>query len=123
LNVCHPQYCVLEVGMNDSVSEPIEVFKEGYLELIDILEREGIIPVLTTIPRRMDKDNLDFITAANPWIKSLGYLVIDEAMAMSNGDGVTQDIEKYQKDLIHPSVKGGESTFDWIQANVPELLY
>lgn len=42
---------------------------------------------------------------------------------MSNGDGVTQDSSMYQSDLIHPTIEAGKAVFDWIEANLPELIY
>lgn len=125
LNVCHPQYGIVEIGTNDSVgsSSNIETFKTQIQKIIGILERENIIPVLVTISRRMDSDNLAFIQEANPWIRSLGYLYIDEAVAMSTGDGETQDATKYQPDKTHPTIAGGEAVFKWIEANLPELIY
>lgn len=126
LSTCRPKYCILEVGMNDSVntsSASINCYKESMNELISIVKEHGCIPVLTTIPRRLDSDNLTFIEEVNPWIKSLGYKVIDEALVMSNGDGVTQDSSMYQSDLIHPTIEAGKAVFDWIEANLPELIY
>ena len=125
INVCHPQYGILEIGTNDSISSSttFDSFKADVQTIISIFERENIIPVLVTISRRTDTDNLTFIQQANPWLKSLGYLYIDEALAMSTGDGVTQDATKYQDDGIHPSLAGGKAVYDWIEANLPELIY
>ena|GEM_PF-4256831 len=124
LCVVYPQYCILQVGMNDSVASgtTAATFREKLLGLIEMVERENIIPVLCTIPRRLDHDNLAFINAVNPWIRGLGYRVIDEAAALSTGDGITQDAAKYQSDKIHPTIRGGDAIFRWIEANLPELL-
>ena len=92
-------------------------------ELIEIIESHDVIPVLTTIPRREDIDNQEFIAEINPWIKSLNYKVIDEAMVMSTGDGITRDLTMYQTDKIHPTIACGEAVFYWIKTNIPELLY
>lgn len=126
LSTCRPKYCILEVGMNDSVntsSTSVNDYKESMNELISIVKEHGCIPVLTTIPRRLDSDNLTFIEEVNPWIKSLSHKVIDEALVMSKGDGVTQDPSMYQSDLIHPTIEAGKAVFEWIEANLPELIY
>ena len=125
LGAIQPTYCILEVGMNDSVTSSLTVdnYKESIQELIEIIEAHDVIPVLTTIPRREDTDNQEFIAEINPWIKSLNYKVIDEAMVMSTGDGITRDLTMYQTDKIHPTIACGEAVFDWIKTNIPELLY
>lgn len=121
LNVVHPRYCILQCGMNDSLGD-LDVFQEKLQACITAVERCGIIPILCTIPRRMDSDNLAFIQMANPWIRSLGYKYIDQAVAMSTGDGVTQDTSKYVDDRIHPNVKGGECLYRCAQAMLPEMF-
>lgn len=121
LGLCRPQYLILQVGPNDWASSA-ETFKANLTELIDMVKSVNAIPILVTIPRRGDVDNLSLIETVNPWIVSLGYLYIDIAMVLSTGDGVTQDTTKFRPDLIHPNSKGAKAIVNWINMNLPQLV-
>lgn len=122
LNVCTPKYCVLQVGANDYYYG-FDLFKTTMEQIIEIVKDNGVIPILTTTPRMGSVDNLSFLRQANEWIKNSGYKYIDVAMALSNGDGETQDVSKYYEDTDHPSIYGAECIINWIEANLPELIY
>ena len=125
LGIIEPRFTILQVGVNDSVTSALTVdsFKEKITELISIIKDNGSTPILTTIPRIISPDNLSFISKVNPWIKSLGYKYIDLALIMSTGDSETQDITLYQSDKTHPTILCGQTIYNWILFNLPELIY
>ena len=105
------KYTVLQIGSNDSLSLTVDTFKANLLELIDRVEENGSIPVLVTIPRRYDTDNTAFISAANVWIKSLGYLYIDEYALLP--------VDRLLNDTIHPNAEGHDLILSNLMALIP----
>ena len=105
------KYTVLQIGSNDSLSLSVATFKMNLLELIARVEENGSIPVLVTIPRRYDTDNTAFITEANAWIKSLGYLYIDEYALLS--------ADRLVSDTIHPNAEGHDLILSNLLALIP----
>lgn len=105
------KYTVLQIGSNDSLSLTVDTFKANLLELIDRVEKNGSIPVLVTIPRRYDTDNTAFISAANVWIKSLGYLYIDEYALLP--------ADRLLNDTIHPNAEGHDLILSNLLALIP----
>ena len=105
------KYTVLQIGSNDSLSLSVDTFKMNLLELIGRVEENGSIPVLVTIPRRYDTDNTAFITEANAWIKSLGYLYIDEYALLS--------ADRLLNDTIHPNAEGHDLILSNLLALIP----
>ena len=105
------KYTVLQIGSNDSLSLSVDTFKMNLLELIGRVEENGSIPVLVTIPRRYDTDNTAFITEANAWIKSLGYLYIDEYALLS--------ADRLVSDTIHPNAEGHDLILSNLLALIP----
>ncbi len=122
LGCCHPRYVVLNVGTNDSAGSDTDAFIENLGALISIVEGTGAVPVLVTIPRRGDIDNLAFMRTANNWIKNSGYGYIDLAAVLSTGDSETQDSTKFIADKIHPNISGGEAIYRHIKAKLPEII-
>lgn len=119
------EYVVLGFGVNDSFSVALSDYKTKLLAMIDIVKASGATPILVTIPRCFSggSDNLSYIQAANPWVKSLGYDYIDIAAALSTGDGETQDTTKYVSDLTHTNKKGAECIYQYIESNLEYLLF
>ena len=105
------KYTVLQIGSNDSLSLSVDTFKMNLLELIGRVEENGSIPVLVTIPRRYDTDNTAFITEVNAWIKSLGYLYIDEYALLS--------ADRLLNDTIHPNAEGHDLILSNLLALIP----
>ena len=105
------KYTVLQIGSNDSLSLTVDTFKANLLELIGRVEENGSIPVLVTIPRRYDADNTTFITEANAWIKSLGYLYIDEYALLP--------ADRLLNDTIHPNAEGHDLILSNLLALIP----
>ena len=105
------KYTVLQIGSNDSLSLTVATFKMNLLELIGRVEENGSIPVLVTIPRRYDTDNTAFITEVNAWIKSLGYLYIDEYALLS--------ADRLLSDTIHPNAEGHNLILSNLLALIP----
>ena len=105
------KYTVLQIGSNDSLSLTVATFKMNLLELIGRVEENGSIPVLVTIPRRYDTDNTAFITEVNAWIKSLGYLYIDEYALLS--------ADRLVSDTIHPNAEGHDLILSNLLALIP----
>lgn len=105
------KYTVLQIGSNDSLSLTVDTFKANLLELIGRVEENGSIPVLVTIPRRYDTDNTAFITEVNAWIKSLGYLYIDEYALLS--------ADRLLSDTIHPNAEGHDLILSNLLALIP----
>lgn len=105
------KYTVLQIGSNDSLSLTVDTFKANLLELIGRVEENGSIPVLVTIPRRYDADNMAFITEANAWIKSLGYWYIDEYALLP--------ADRLLNDTIHPNAEGHDLILSNLLALIP----
>jgi lysophospholipase L1-like esterase len=105
------KYTVLQIGSNDSLSLSVATFKMNLLELIGRVEENGSIPVLVTIPRRYDTDNTTFITEVNAWIKSLGYLYIDEYALLP--------ADRLLSDTIHPNAEGHDLILSNLLALIP----
>ena len=105
------KYTVLQIGSNDSLSLSVDTFKMNLLELIGRVEENGSIPVLVTIPRRYDTDNMAFITEANAWIKSLGYWYIDEYALLP--------ADRLLSDTIHPNAEGHDLILSNLLALIP----
>lgn len=120
LGTCFPKYVILSIGSNDN---NVDTFKENLQKCIELVESINAIPILITVPRRTNNDNLSFINSVNPWIKSLNYNYIDIAMALSTGNGTTLDTTKINNDGVHPNEKGALSIIKWIETNLPELIY
>ena len=125
INSCAPQYIIFNVGVNDSFNVSVDSFKTALLRLIAMAEAKGAVPVLITVPNvpAGNSTTAAFCAAANPWIRSLGYAYIDVAYALSNGDGSTGDTNKFVADMTHPNLAAGQAIFNYIKANLPELLW
>lgn len=110
------KFVFLQIGANDSISETItvDIFKKNLLNIIDYFIERGVEPVLTTIPIRTDRDNTNFITKVNPWIKSLGYKFVDEYNIV-RGENVLSD-------GIHLSKNGNTCIFNSIKGVIPEVF-
>jgi len=118
------KYTLLAIGTNDSFALLAD-FKANLQILIDRVVALGGVPILQTIPRRIEgaTDNLVFIQQANPWIKSLGYKYIDFATALSlNYDGETQNPALFLSDHTHPSIAGHLAMYNKILVDIPEVF-
>lgn len=125
INACAPQYIIFNVGVNDSFNVSVDTFKTQLQRLIDMAEAKGAQPILVTVPNVPSGTSsvAAFCEAVNPWIRSLGYEYIDIAYALSTGDGVTGDVNKFVADRTHPNLAGGQAIFNYIKAHLPQLLW
>lgn len=125
INACAPQYIIFNVGVNDSFNGSVDTFKTQLLRLIDMAEEKGARPILVTVPNVPAGTSkvANFCAAVNPWIRSLGYEYIDIAYALSTGDGITGDVNKFVADRTHPNLAGGQAIFNYIKAHLPQLMW
>lgn len=125
INTCKPQYVIFNVGVNDSFNGSVDNFKTALQKLIGMAEGNGSVPILTTVPNvpAGNSTTQEFCNTVNPWIRSLGYDYIDIAYALSTGDGITGDTNKFVSDQTHPNLAGGQAIFNYIKAFLPYLLW
>jgi hypothetical protein len=93
-------------------------------ELIAAIKANGSIPILVTITRRLDSDNLSFIQQANNWIRNESnelYIDINYVTTLNN-DCVTQNEALFCADKVHPLASTHELIFQRALLDVPELF-
>ena len=118
--LCKSKYTIIAIGANDY---DYSSWLSNVQEIIAFLEKCGSTPIITTISRRTDTDNLSFIQQANEWIRNGGYLFVDVAKAISaNNDGETINTELYFNDNVHPNIVGHRAIFNRFMVDVPFLF-
>lgn len=96
-----PDYVLIACGTNN---RNYNSWLTAQQALISSIKTAGSIPVLVTITRRLDNDNIDFIRQANEWIRNQsGELYIDiNRITTTNYDGETQNASLFAGDKVHP---------------------
>ena len=116
---CQAEYTLIAIGTNEN---DYARWLENVQTIISMVEEDGSKPILATVTRRLDRDNLEFITQANEWIRNSGYPYLDAAAAVSvNGDGLTLDQELYYPDMVHPNPAGHQKIFERSLTDLPFL--
>ena len=114
------KYVIFAIGTNDNL---FAQYTDSITQLINHVKSLGSIPILVTITRRLDTDNLLFLRQANAWVKNSGYKYIDFAKCMSlNNDGETQNESLFFDDHIHPNIAGHEKMFQQVMIDIPEIF-
>ena len=91
--------------------------------LIQAIKDNDSIPVLITITRRLDTDNLSFIKQANDWIRNSGEMYIDaNRVTTLNYDGETQNTSMFYTDKVHPTAKTHMLVAQKALLDVPEIF-
>ena len=98
---CKPKYVLIACGTNDSNYSSWLSTMQGFISEI---KAQNSIPVLVTITRRLDSDNLNFMRQANNWIRNTsGELYCDfNIITTLNYDGETQNSALFASDKVHP---------------------
>ena len=120
VDIVHPEYAIVAFGMNEG---DLEIWKSNMLQIISILNKNNITPVLVTItPSGADVAN-DVHMQMNDFIRESGYLYIDAAKACSvNNDGTTFDESLFMEDKVHPTIEAHKMIFEQTKKDVPELF-
>lgn len=116
-----PEYVLIAGGTNDT---NYNTWQSEISSLIGEIEAVGAIPVLVTITRRLDNDNLNFMQSANDWIRNnSGKRYIDfNIITTVNYDGVTQNTSMFATDKVHPLPKTHEIMTQKALIDVPEIF-
>lgn len=94
LDLCKPQYCLITTYNETNFTS----WHHNISDIIEILERENITPILATIHPAEGDVISNVHSEINDWIRNSGYLVFDVAKVISlNHDGVTT-----WKDVLTP---------------------
>lgn len=120
LNLMHPKYVVASIGLNDT---NYDRYVQNMQKIISLIKSAKAEPILITISRRLDYDNLPFMRKVNAFVKSSGYKYVDVASVLSTGDSETQDERKYMPDKVHPNIKGGLCIYKWVESHLGKLFY
>ncbi|MCC6747142.1 MAG: SGNH/GDSL hydrolase family protein [Deltaproteobacteria bacterium] len=59
LAAIHPRYALIMYGTNDSSSTNFGLYARDLLALVDGLAQKGVVPIVTTVPRRKDNPDAD----------------------------------------------------------------
>lgn len=91
--------------------------------LIKAIKDNGSTPILVTITRRLDNDNLNFMRQANEWIRNSGEMYIDvNRITTVNYDGETQNASMFFSDKVHPTAKTHMMVAQKALLDVPEVF-
>ena len=115
-----PQCIFWCLGMNDgndNANAPSATWLSAIQEVISICEREGIVPILATIPTVPTVNN----EKKSEWVRNSGYRYVDFAKAVgSNADGSWYD-GYLSSDNVHPDILGGQALAMQILFDFPEI--
>lgn len=121
LKISIPKYVFWCMGMNNPDSN---VINPNYLnatqEMLELCDKNGIIPILATIPNvvRDDKNN----TIKNEWVKNSGYRYVDFASAVNaNTIGSSWYSGMLDEDGLHPNASGAITLYYKVLADFPEI--
>lgn len=114
-----PKYVVWCLGMNDPDSGAVNAtWLECVTELISNCQKNGVEPILATIPNVPSLDH----TYKNAWVKASGYRYIDFAKAVgAEQAGSSWYTGALSNDNTHPSEIGARLLCQQALLDVPEL--
>lgn len=116
-----PRYIFWCMGMNDpDTGEVNENWLNAVNELINICEKQGIVPILSTIPNvtNVAKNN----TYKNAWVRNSGYRYVDFASAVGgNSNNASWYDGMLNEDGTHPNTKGAVALYYQVLADFPEI--
>ena len=117
-----PKYILWCLGMNDgsdsNINTPSTAWKTGIDSIIDICRKNGITPVLATIPTVPSVNN----EAKNKWVRESGYQYIDFAKAVGASPSGVWYSDMLSSDEVHPSATGGLALYNQALTDFPQLM-
>lgn len=115
-----PDYVLIAAGTNNYT---YSTWLTNQQNLIQAIKDNDSIPILVTITRRMDNDNLSFMRQANEWIRNSGEMYIDANIITTlNYDGETQNSSMFWTDLVHPTAETHKKIAQKALLDVPEVF-
>lgn len=114
-------YTLIACGTNNT---DFNSWLSAQTALITSIKETGSIPVLVTITRRLDSDNLSFIRQANNWIRNESnelYIDINRITTL-NFDGETQNTALFAVDKVHPLPLTHELITKRALLDIPEVF-
>ena len=116
-----PDYVLIACGTNNKT---YSTWLTAQQALINSIKAAGSIPILVTITRRLDSDNLSFIRQANAWIRNeSNELYIDvNRITTLNFDGETQNTAMFTTDKVHPLPETHALIVQKALLDVPEVF-
>lgn len=115
-----PQYVIIELGANNSDFDSYETAME---QLVAVVIKNGLVPILLTVPPVNNGGRPTFLAAANAWIRSSGYRYVDLNKAVtSDNDGLVWKTGYVMSDGTHPTVLGHQAIYDAFVRELPELF-
>ncbi len=116
-----PDYVLIAGGTNNTSYSQWLIDQQ---KLIASIKANGSIPVLVTITRRLDNDNLTFMKQANDWIRNESnelYIDVNYVTTLNN-DCETQDQSLFCADKVHPLASTHQLIFERALLDVPEIF-
>lgn len=120
LNMKKPKYLAWFIGMNDpdTSSQIDNLWIEYTSNLIALCEKNGIIPILATIPNTPSIRH----TYKNAWIKNSGYRYVDFAKAVgAESAGSSWYSGMLSDDNVHPTALGAHALWLQVRIDMPEI--
>lgn len=114
-----PKYIVEVYGTNDS-SMPYNTFISHLENFISFCKTNGIVPVLTTIPPKVNS-SVPLFAQVNEWIRNSGYKYADIEKCFVDASG-SPIVGNYLSDGVHPTIETHLSIYHQILHDVPELF-
>lgn len=121
LNLRKPKYLCWFLGMNDGdTSGQISSDWAIYIsQVIAGCERNGIIPILATIPNTPIIRNIE----KNEWVRNSGCRYVDFARAVgAESAGSTWYTGMLSDDNVHPTAEGAKALWLQLRKDVPEIM-
>ena len=115
-----PLYIVWFMGMNDRSDDGSAAtnWLNAVTEFIEICNKNGILPILSTIPTVSSKNN----EYKNAWVKASGYRYVDMAKAVGAKSDGTWYNGMLSSDNVHPSATGAKALFAQVLEDFPEVM-
>lgn len=116
-----PKYIFWPMGMNDPDNGAVnDTWLEYTEKMLDLCKKQGIIPILATIPN-VSASNHDN-TYKNAWVKASGYRYVDMAAAVNaESAGATWYSGMLSEDGTHPNPTGAATLYYQVLADFPEI--
>jgi hypothetical protein len=115
-----PKYAVWAIGMNDgsdTATEPGRIWLRTVKQFIDICNKNGIIPILTTTPSVPRRDH----SKKSEWVRASGLRYIDFSAAVTKNDGREWGAGLLSKDEVHPTPEGAKALAEQVLKDLPEI--